>query len=481
MSRNGRQRISGETRIVFGCNAGLVEVATACKGQAVRRLLAILFLLWTTIAVAQDAPRTLVRTHLEPPGPVVTGQQVRLVVDVLVTTWFTDAPAFPQIDVPGAVVSLSDEQPPHLTEQINGETWSGLSRVYLITPLQGGDLAVPAFEIVLHPGQAAGPVTVTTSPINIAVKATERPRGAENTIATTRLQVTQRLDRKLDGLRVGDAFTRTVEISADGVQAMLLPPTQFQSVKGLALYPQAPQVDNVTKDRQGFVGGRRVDSATYVVQEPGSYELPAVHVQWWDVQAGKLRDSEVPALKFQAVANPDYKPELALPSEPADRGDAIVSRIDWRAMSFWILALGIAALAAWLIVPRARQAWRALVERRAAQQRAYEATEEWAFKRFEYAAHRGDAAAVYEALLRWLERFRPNGTCLTVDAFCAAAGDTRLAKEIRGLEVTLYGSSPAGRWTASALLDAVRKARHLLFASGHARDGRGALAPLNPA
>ena len=100
----------------------------------------------------------MIRARLEPAGPVVVGQQVRLVVDVLVTTWFMRAPEYPSLKVAGAVVRFSDEQPPHLTEDINGEKWFGLSRHYLVTPQTGGELAIAPVEVTLYPGQAKGAV-----------------------------------------------------------------------------------------------------------------------------------------------------------------------------------------------------------------------------------------------------------------------------------------------------------------------------------
>jgi hypothetical protein len=60
-------------------------------------------------ASAQSAPQLVVRAHLEPSGPVVAGTQVKLIVDCLTTTWFTEAPNWPLFTVRGAIVDLPDE------------------------------------------------------------------------------------------------------------------------------------------------------------------------------------------------------------------------------------------------------------------------------------------------------------------------------------------------------------------------------------
>ncbi|MFW8695912.1 hypothetical protein ACOI9Y_35625, partial [Mesorhizobium japonicum] len=72
------------------------------------RVLVLTFaaLLVIPVCRAQEPPGTMIRAHLEPAGPVFAGTQVKLVVDVLTTTYFTDAPDWPLFDIPGAIVTL---------------------------------------------------------------------------------------------------------------------------------------------------------------------------------------------------------------------------------------------------------------------------------------------------------------------------------------------------------------------------------------
>lgn len=268
------------------------------------------------LPVLADGPRSMARAHLEPGGAVAQGQPVKLVVDALTTNWFTEAPVFPVLEIPGAIVSPPGDDATNLSEEIQGVKWFGVSRSYIVTPQTGGDLAIAPLELTLQVGQVSGVVKVRTPALTLKVKTVPRPAGAENAIGTSRLELTQSIDHDLRTLKQGDAFTRTIEISADGVQAMLLPPTPFGPVSGLAVYPKAPRVQDISQERQGFLGGRRVDAATYLVQKSGRYELPGVSVQWWDIRAGKLRTATVPPLRFSASANPGYSRRLAFRASP---------------------------------------------------------------------------------------------------------------------------------------------------------------------
>lgn len=432
------------------------------------RSIALALVICCALARADDAPRTLIRARLDPAGPVVTEQTVRLAVDVLVTTFFTQAPVFPPLEIAGAVVTLSDESAAKLTERIDGIEWFGLSRSYLVTPTSGGTLAIPPIDVTLHPGPGGEAVTVTTPPLSLVVQATKRPPGAEHAVGTSRLELAQALDRAVEGIRTGDAITRTITVSADGVRAMFLPPTAFPPVKGLAVYPAEPVVEDVTTDRQGFTGGRRVDAATYVVQEAGRYELPAASIQWWDTRADQLRTATVPAVAFTASVNPDHRPELALPAEEiaSRRGQQIVRT------GLLIGTALIVGLCVWVVVPYVRRGAQSVTERRAERRKRYEASEEWAFARLREAAPSGDAPAVYAAFVCWSQRFRPGGT---IADLCRTAVEPDLAKQCDALQEHLFGAG--GPWSGPALVADVQRVR-ARTKPGVAHDV--GLGPLNP-
>ena len=431
------------------------------------RALAVLLSLLTAVAFAQDEPHTMVRTRLEPSGPVVVGQQVKLVVDVLVTTWFLQAPAFPPLPVTGAVVQLSDDQPPHLTEQIKGEKWYGISRAYVITPQTPGELAIPAFDIILHPGQAKGAVKIRTRSLKLTVKGGAGPAAqgdaaapgqVGNLPATAHLQLTQSFDRKLTGLKVGDAFTRMITIVADGTQAMFLPPTVFPAIEGLTLYSKAPRVENVTRERIGFVAGRRIDSATYVVMKPGDFVLPEVKVDWWDTRAGKRRSVRIAEVKFSAAPNPGYKPEFALPNESAPAVDAR-TKIDWRRVGIWAVGLVVLTVTLWLLSPIVLREWRALQAMRADRKRRYESSEAAAFARLERAVRSRDESRIVAELYRWLDKMPRASGC--VDRAAKAATDPAFSQVTKALLDRRYGVASPGA-DFSALVRSLPRARKRL-------------------
>jgi hypothetical protein len=435
--------------------------------------------LWLAVSVAAPAfagdVRYTARARIDPAGPVMPGQPVKLVVDALTTTWFTSAPVFPPIDVPGAIASPPGDDATNLSEDIGGVRWFGVSRTYIVTPQAGGELAIAPITLVLNVGQVDKPVHAKTPALKLAVKVVERPPGAENALATSRLQLVQRLDRALDGLKQGDAFTRTLTVSADGVQGMLLPPAAFPPVDGLAVYPKAPIVQDLRKEREGFVGSTRTDAATYVLQRAGHYDLPGVRIAWWDTKANQLRTAEVAPLAFDVAANPAYTPEIGIPAEASHAAPARVTHLDLHRIAAVAAAVALLGLAAWLLLPRLRRAWRAGVARARARRGLWRNSEARMYA-LALRATRGDGAGFAPALYRWLDRLPPSGAPATLAGHPPRGGDD----DLRRWMAHRYGEAGATP-SARAMRRALVRLRAAMRPGAAARDGApGSLVPLNP-
>jgi len=400
----------------------------------------LLFSLMATQAMADEGARSMVRARLEPTGHVVVGQPVKLIVDVLVTTWFTSAPEFPLFDLPGALVVQSDEQAPHLTEEIHGATWFGLTQTYIITPMEPHEFTIPRLHVVLHPGMSPGPVKVWSPTRKFTAKVPAGAEGVAVFLSTDHLKTIQRFDHKLAGLHVGDAFTRTITSTAKGTQAMFIPPFPFAQVEGLAVYPNVPQVQNLSADRKGFIAGRRIDSASYLIQKPGHYELPGVTVQWWDLRLGKLREHTIAPVSFDAARNPHYRPEIA---PPADIDEAAQSRSQDENMRRWAI-WGVGALAGfiviWLCRPKLISYWSAFAAHRAEQRRRYETSEAAAFAELEGAVAHGDDRETIQWLYQWLDRCQSVGKPALAERAVALADDEPYRAASEALLARCFGS-----------------------------------------
>src|SRR5471030_968330 len=354
-------------------------------------------------AMAQGVAQLLVRAHIEPSGTVVAGSEVKLIVDCLTTTWFTEAPNWPLFTVPNAIVNLPDEQADNLHEVINGVSWYGVGRAYRVVPQTAGAFEIPSFAITVYPGGTNSPATLTTSALRLVATVPAGAEGMSVFFPTQKLSAKQTIKPSPDDLKVGGALTRTITQTATGKESMLIPPVNFGDVDGLKRYPKPSGTKNIMQDRAGLIAGERTDTVTYVVNRSGRFKLPAVTIEWWNTAAQRREKIVLPAVSFSATATRE-KPLFDIPLDALSKGGAhriiVIDRL--RALiACVVLALLLAIVWAYpRLVTRYKLAKRALVAARS----RYAEGEAPAWRVLRAAARRGPLQRVIPALYRWMDK-----------------------------------------------------------------------------
>lgn len=380
---------------------------STCRSHACLAFTTLASLLLAGAASAQNPPRVLVHTSIEP-GSVTIGETATLNVDILTDTFFLQAPELPPLAIPGVIAKLADERPLHLTEQVQGTTMFGIRRVYTLTPIAASTFDIPAFEVVAHPGPGANRIPATAPERQLEAIA---PPGADGAFVTHDLTLTQEVDADPAALKVGGAITRRIEMSATGTPAMFIPALSAPEIPGLATYPRAPDLRDDASAQLPV--GHRIDQVTYVVQQPGDFELPAVNLRWWDLDTRQIRTASLPEVKLRAVAAPATKPVFSVPvDQPATPPKRA---LDWRMAS--TLALTLIALLAVIhwSAPVMRRACANLGESLTHRRRRYLDSERYAFSQLCVHLHRRDIRTIPRALYRWLDRL-PGYRCVPDEA-----------------------------------------------------------------
>ncbi len=371
------------------------------------RLFLILMLVVTgaigASAWAQNAPQLLVRAHLEPPGPVVAGTQVKLVVDCLTTTWFTEAPNWPLFTVRGAIVDLPDEQAENLHEVINDVSWYGVSRAYRIAPQTAGEVRIPSFAITVYPGGMNVPATLATPALRLVATVPAGAEGMSVFFPSQKLVARQEIEPSPDDVKVGGALTRSVTQTATGTESMLIPPVNFGDVEGLKRYPKPSATRNIIQDRAGLVAGERTDTVTYVVNRSGRFKLPPETIEWWNTARQRKEKIVLPAVSFSAAVARE-KPLFAIPVDALSRGGAhrIIVIDRWQAVLLSLILVFLLAVV-WVyprLVIRYHRAKQAVVAAR--NRYAQGAAPAWRALRI--VARTGSLQGTIPALYRWMDR-----------------------------------------------------------------------------
>lgn len=401
----------------------------------------------------------------EPPaGPVlevtfdereaIPGQTLNLRMTVLVPTFLPRPPAWPNIEAPNLLVRLPEGATSPTSRRIGGETWSGVSRNYRISPMVPGKFVIPPQEIAVTfaDPQTSRPIeaTLETEPLAFAGVIPEAAAELDPFIAAVALDLTQTIDGDPAAMTPGDAVTRTVTATIRGTSPMFLPALLPETaVDGVAAYPDAPALDETSQ--RGTLNGTRTEKVTLVAEGGGSGTAPPVALRWYNLDSGTVETAAVEGFDISVDGPP------ARASAPRN----------WPVIAATALA-GLAALVLglWLMRRIAPPLNRWLRARRA----DWQASETRAYAHLRRVVARRDHAALGPALDAW--------------AAAVDGPDPRryagIVRALSGIGAGRYGRTEAGADVSAwhALGAALAQARRMVRARTRA-SGAG-LPPLNP-
>jgi hypothetical protein len=291
------------------------------------------------------------------------------------------------------------------------------------------------------------------------------PPGAENLpglIAARELRVDQTWHPQPQKARVGDAFTRTVTLTAPDVPGMVFPPLPLAKVDGLAVYAKPPAVQDQVE--RGELTGKRVETVTYVCERPGQFTLPALVIPWWDLKNQQLMQVTLPAVTLEVEPGAAQSTDATAPAGEAPG----------RSWLWWALGSVLLLVAATAILWHNRQVLLAALERRHAQRQS---SEGGLFAQLLDACRANDAKAAYNALLRWLDARQRGPDAATIEAFLISHPDTDLRRQVEMLQDSILGRAEG--WNGVTFADALQRVRRQ-NAGGNTVVDRGRLPPLNP-
>jgi hypothetical protein len=355
---------------------------------------------------------------------------------------FSGTPKFDLPEISGALIIRIPERPVMGTESISGNTYTSRRHEFAVFPQRAGTVGLPAFPVrfgVGGYGIEPQEYTITTTEHWFE---TVRPPGTENLgriISARNFTVQESWNPEPGDAFVGDAFTRTVTFRAPDIPGMAFPPLPFGTVPGMGIYPKNPRVED-TASRGDFIG-ERIDTITYVCEQPGAVNLPAVILRWWDLDSKKVREEKLPAVAFTVVPAPSSVSDSAVSA-----GSPELSRLLWTAMLVVAISTGLV----WSF----RLSLLGLVHdwkiRRAESESAY-------FGRIIRACQSGNPCETYNALMQWIDRESPGPQSSTITGYLHKNPDQELGKEVKSLQEALM--QPKSTWAGNALATALKKHR----------------------
>jgi len=368
----------------------------------------------------------------------------------------------------------------------DGRLYQVIERSYAIFPQSSGTLEIPPlrfdgeisrghshFDLLGGRGER---VRRTSRLLKVEVEPPPADLGGRPWLPARSLRLDDDWQGGVRKLTAGEPATRTLTLTAEGLQAAQLPELKLGVPDGFKSYPDQPS----RKDETGAAGitGVLQQKIALVPTRPGRYRLPPVDIDWWDVSARKWRRAHLDPVELQvapatgaAASAPPVAPSVspqpppeAPPSKvdqtppPAEAPVAPVGAPRAAGFGFWpwlSLGLGLGWLATLLFL------WRQKAKGAPRPSKKVDGTpeprEKEARRALVQAARNNDLRATRLALSDWSGTLRPETGRPDLE-WLARIAPAPLREEMKRLDRALY--SPAGEnWSGAALIEAIRQWR----------------------
>lgn len=299
--------------------------------RPLRTSVSIFLLLLPILGWAEVAP---VAVH-PPEATAWIGQRVPFFVELRARGSFSGTASFDLPQIPGTIL-IKIGSPVVGSQDLDGESWFVQTHEFALFSQRPGMLAVPAFTVRFanRDGFTGPAIDVQAQSPGFTVDI-QRPPGSEQTgflVTTESLDVTETWGPTPGPAEVGAVFKRTIIQRAPQFPGMALAPAPTTASDGIRIYP-GEAATNDKLERGDFLG-ERSETITYLMQKPGTLEVPSLNFVWWNPKTEALQSRTLPAVTF----------EIAAPPPAAAATGAIAIHQAW----LWLLAvISVVSLLAW--------------------------------------------------------------------------------------------------------------------------------------
>ncbi|MBT7339758.1 MAG: protein BatD [Halieaceae bacterium] len=366
-----------------------------------------------------------------------------------------DNRAVSDVDIPDTYQEPLEQK--SFQRRSGGRLWQVTELRYALFPQKSGDLLIPAIAFSgreLLPGRSllgarlGRRIAIKSDPINIRVKPVPATFPGDVWLPAQQLSLTSRWSAAPEQLSTGDSTTRTLEITAQGLQGSQLPPVTSLGgtggVKGLRFYPDKETIEQ--REIPLGLEGYRLQSEALVSSEAGNWTLPERTIPWWNTKTDTLEFARLPEERIRVtdLLAPKDSANSDIATTPVLTEGTIVSRRLWQmsAATGWLLAAILGALL-WL---RRRDA-KANPPHGQADIDAQKTQHLMSVRK---ACSTNDPVAARLAVLTWGHKRFDDSSPNTLNEIAARVGGD-LAVELRAIDTLLFSKESNPSWQGAKL------------------------------
>ena len=361
-------------------------------------------------------------------------------------------------DIPDAVVENLERR--SFQRRVGNRTWLVTELRYAVYPQKSGALRVPAIGFTareVQPGRSllgarlGRRLRMTSEPLEIDVKSVPTSFPGEVWLPARALSLEENWSIDPALLNVGDSTTRTLTLTARGLQGSQLPP--LSSVQGainipeLRFYPDQESIDQ--SELAEGLQGLRVQSEALVARSGGTWTLPEIRVPWWNIETDLLEFATLPArtVVVTAIQSADETNDRTIAPSASPAGITLPPWLWAVSATGWLVSLALGML---LWLNRRNATGHSPTPGGAT---AKSGSVRQALVEIRKASAQEDAALLRKAILQWAELHHERGFS-SLEALARVSTES-LAMRLRAVDRSLYGDGELAS-ALDGLIDTLR-------------------------
>ena len=362
-------------------------------------------------------------------------------------------------DIPDAVIENLERR--SFQRRVGNRTWLVTELRYAVYPQKSGSLTIPAIGFTareVQPGRSllgarlGRRLRMASTPLEIDVKSVPTSFPGEVWLPARALTLEENWSIDPASLNVGDSTTRTLTLTARGLQGSQLPP--LSSVQGavnipeLRFYPDQESIDQ--SELADGLQGRRVQSEALVARSGGTWTLPEIRVPWWNIETDRLEFATLPArtVVVTAIQTADQINDTTLPPNTSADGTTLPLWLWAVSAAGWLVSLALGIL---LWLSRRQTASPSPASGGA---KAKSASVRQALVEIRKAAEQQDATLLRKAILQWAD-LHHDQRFSSLEALARVSTEP-LATRLSAVDRSLYGDGETAG-ALDGLIDTLRE------------------------
>ena len=255
------------------------------------RLIILLFivpqLLWAkSIPAEKQSQAVMITTTVNEYHPVV-GQKVTISYLLAVKGYFNGATRFQLPSLSKARLAQTSPFAINGSTVIEGEKYATQLWQIDLYPEHSGLLELPAltFHVQYKGSQESNHVSqLRSDSLAVFAYVPEPLQQIKKYIVSSDVQFRQRWSEPQVSYQVGDIIQRDISITASDIKSIQIPAIKFPMVDGIQMNVQEPKLDE--QSNRGEQTASIKQTITYVIKQPGDYQLGGESLNWWHLDNG---------------------------------------------------------------------------------------------------------------------------------------------------------------------------------------------------